>query len=271
MDADLQHDETILPTMLHRIQNSQTDIVVGSRYCASGSIGGWDSRRAAMSRFATMLSRTVVTQQLTDPLSGFFMIRRETFHRIVRRLSGEGYKILLDLFASSPEPLSFIEVPYTFRERTAGASKLDAAVVWEYVLLIVDKQFGHIIPARFILFSFVGLSGVVVHFLALATAFKVFGVDFPIAQTIATLIAMTTNFALNNIFTYQDRRLRGMRWLTGLFTFYLVCSIGVIANVGVANVVFEHHYTWWLAGGAGALTGTVWNYAASSVLTWGQK
>jgi dolichol-phosphate mannosyltransferase len=126
-----------------------------------------------------MLSRTVVTQQLTDPLSGFFMIRRETFHRIVRRLSGEGYKILLDLFASSPEPLRFIEVPYIFRERTAGASKLDAAVVWEYVLLIVDKQFGHIVPARFILFSFVGLSGVVVHFLALATAFKVFSVDFP--------------------------------------------------------------------------------------------
>ena len=271
MDADLQHDETILPTMLHRIQNSQTDIVVGSRYCASGSIGGWDSRRAAMSRFATMLSRTVVTQQLTDPLSGFFMIRRETFQRVVRRLSGEGYKILLDLFASSPEPLSFIEVPYTFRERTAGESKLDSAVVWEYLLLIVDKQFGHIVPARFILFSCVGLSGVVVHFLALATAFKVFSVDFPIAQTIATLIAMTTNFALNNVLTYQDRRLRGMRLLIGLFTFYLVCSIGVIANIGVANFVFARDYTWWLAGGAGALTGTVWNYAASSVLTWGQK
>jgi len=271
MDADLQHDETILPTMLDRIQHSQTDIVVGSRYCAGGSIGGWDSQRAAMSRFATMLSRTVVTQQLTDPMSGFFMIRRETFQRIVRRLSGEGYKILLDLFASSPEPLSFSEVPYTFRERTAGESKLDSAVVWEYLLLLVDKQFGHIVPARFILFSLVGLSGVGVHFLALAAAFKAFGLDFPIAQTLATLIAMTTNFALNNILTYRDRRLRGMRFLTGLFTFYLVCSIGVIANVGVANFVFERDYTWWLAGGAGALTGTVWNYAASSILTWGQK
>ena len=133
MDADLQHDEKILPTMLDRIRNGEAEIVVGSRYCAGGSIGVWNSQRAAMSRMATLLSRTIVTAHLTDPMSGFFMLRRETFHRIVRRLSGEGYKILLDLFASSPEPLRFVEVPYTFRERTAGESKVDTAVAWEYL------------------------------------------------------------------------------------------------------------------------------------------
>lgn len=271
MDADLQHDETILPTMLDRIRHGQTEIVVGSRYCAGGSIGAWNSQRATMSRVATFLSRTIVTPQLMDPMSGFFMIRRETFHRIVRRLSGEGYKILLDLFASSPEPLRFVEVPYTFRERTAGKSKVDTAVVWEYLLLVVDKKFGHILPARFILFSLVGLSGVVVHFLALATAFKFLGLQFSIAQTIATLSAMTSNFAFNNILTYRDMRLRGSRFLTGLVTFYLVCGVGVIANVGIANFVFQRDYTWWLAGGAGALVGTVWNYAASSIFTWGRK
>ena len=271
MDADLQHDETILPTMLDRIRNGEAEIVVGSRYCAGGSIGAWNSQRAAMSRLATLLSRTIVTSHLTDPMSGFFMLRRETFHRIVRRLSGEGYKILLDLFASSPEPLRFVEVPYTFRERTAGESKVDTAVAWEYLLLVADKKFGHILPARFILFSLVGLSGVVVHFLALATTFKFVGLQFSIAQTIATLSAMTSNFAFNNILTYRDMRLRGSRFLTGLFTFYLVCGIGVIANVGVANFVFQRDYTWWLAGGAGALVGTVWNYAASSIFTWGRQ
>jgi dolichol-phosphate mannosyltransferase len=271
MDADLQHDETILPTMLDRIQNDQTEIVVGSRYCAGGSVGAWNSQRAAMSQWATLLSRTIVTPRLTDPMSGFFMIRRETFHRIVRRLSGEGYKILLDLFASSPEPLRFVEVPYTFRERTAGKSKVDTAVVWEYLLLVIDKKFGHILPARFIMFSLVGLSGVFVHFLALVVTFKFLGLQFAIAQTIATLGAMTSNFALNNILTYRDMRLRGTRFLTGLFTFYLVCGIGVIANVGIANFVFQRDYTWWLAGGAGALVGTVWNYAASSIFTWGRQ
>jgi len=271
MDADLQHDETILPTMLDRIRNGQTEVVVGSRYCVGGSIAAWNSQRAAMSRVATLLSRTIVTPHLTDPMSGFFMIRRKTFHRIVRHLSGEGYKILLDLFASSPEPLRFVEVPYTFRERTAGKSKVDTAVIWEYLLLVVDKKFGHILPARFILFSLVGLSGVVVHFLALAVTFKLLGLQFSIAQTIATLSAMTSNFAFNNILTYRDMRLRGSRFVTGLFTFYLVCGVGVIANVGIANFVFQRDYTWWLAGGAGALVGTVWNYAASSIFTWGRR
>jgi dolichol-phosphate mannosyltransferase len=271
MDADLQHDETILPTMLDQIRNNHTDIVVGSRYCAGGSIGAWTSQRAAMSRFATLLSRTLVIPQLTDPMSGFFIIRRETFHRIVRRLSGEGYKILLDLIASSPEPLRLVEVPYTFRERTAGQSKVDSAVVWEYLLLIADKKFGHIVPARFILFSLVGLSGVVVHFFALATTFKALGLPFPVAQTGASLVAMTSNFVLNNILTYRDMRLRGRRFFAGLFTFYLVCGIGAIANVGVANFVFQRDSTWWLAGGAGALVGTVWNYAASAIVTWGRR
>jgi dolichol-phosphate mannosyltransferase len=271
MDADLQHDETILPAMLDQIRDNQTDIVVGSRYCSGGSMGAWNSQRAAMSRFATLLSRTIVTPRLTDPMSGFFMIQRETFHRIVRRLSGEGYKILLDLIASSPEPLRLVEVPYTFRERVAGESKLDSAVIWEYLLLIADKKFGHILPARFILFSLVGLSGVGVHFVVLAITFKALGLQFSVSQTIATLSAMTSNFVLNNILTYRDMRLRGRKFLSGLFTFYLVCGIGVIANVGIANFVFQRDYTWWLAGGAGALVGTVWNYAASSILTWGRK
>jgi dolichol-phosphate mannosyltransferase len=271
MDADLQHDEKILPTMLDQIRDNHTDIVVGSRYCAGGSIGALTSQRAAMSRFATLLSRTIVTTQLTDPMSGFFMIRRETFHRIVRRLSGEGYKILLDLISSSPEPLRIVELPYTFRERTAGESKIDSAVVWEYLLLIADKKFGRVVPARFILFSLVGLSGVVVHFFALATFFKALGLPFPVAQTSASLVAMTSNFVLNNTLTYRDMRLRGRRFFTGLFTFYLVCGIGAIANVGVASFVFQRDYTWWLAGGAGALVGAVWNYAASAIVTWGRK
>jgi dolichol-phosphate mannosyltransferase len=271
MDADLQHDEAVLPTMLDQIRKNHTDIVIGSRYCAGGSIGAWNSQRAAMSRLAAILSRALVAHQLTDPLSGFFMIRRVTFHRIVRRLSGEGYKILLDLLASAPEPLRLVEVPYTFRQRTAGESKLDSAVVWEYLLLIADKKAGRMVPARFILFSLVGLSGLVVHFFALAITFKALGLQFPVAQTTATLVAMTSNFVLNNILTYHDMRLRGRRFFTGLLTFYLVCGIGAVANVGVANFVFQRDYTWWLAGGAGALVGTVWNYTASAIVTWRRK
>jgi dolichol-phosphate mannosyltransferase len=257
--------------MLDRIVNEHLDLVIGSRYCNGGSVGAWDSQRAAISRFGALLSRTIVTEQLTDPMSGFFMIRRDTFHRIVRRLSGEGYKILLDLFASSTETLRFIEIPYTFGKRAAGESKLDSAVVWEYLLLLADKKFGHVIPPRFVLFCLVGLSGVAVHFVALATAFKVFGLSFSVAQTAGTLMAMTSNFALNNVLTYRDGRLRGSRFFTGLLTFYLACGIGVVANLGVASLTFEHNYNWWLAGSAGALIGAVWNYAITSTYTWKQK
>ena len=271
MDADLQHDESLLPAMLKTLCDEGLDIVVGSRYCEGGSVGQWNSSRASMSRLATMLSRWVVKTHLTDPMSGFFMMRREAFSMAMRRLSGEGYKILLDLFASSQTPLRFAELPYTFRARLSGESKLDSAVLWQYLMLIVDKKFGHIVPARFVLFSLVGFSGVFVHFAVLSTLYKGFYVDFTAAQTAATFVAMTSNYAFNNLLTYRDRRRRGFYFFVGLISFYLVCSVGVIANVGVASFAFRRNYTWWLAGGAGALVGTVWNYAASAVFTWRRR
>jgi dolichol-phosphate mannosyltransferase len=271
MDGDLQHDETELPQMLAKIRTSSLDIVVGSRYCAGGSIGQWDTSRAMMSRLATKLSRFIVTAELSDPMSGFFVIRREAFYSVVRRLSGEGYKILLDLFASSQRPLRFAEVPYTFRTRAAGESKLDSAVLWEYLLLIIDKLVGQIVPARFVMFSLVGLSGVAVHFVSLWITYKLMVIDFAVSQAAATFIAMTSNYTLNNFLTYRDRRRRGTKFFTGLLIFYSICGLGVFANVGVANFVFSHDYTWWLAGLAGALVGTVWNYAASAIFTWGRR
>lgn len=224
-----------------------------------------------MSRLATVLANLIVRSNLTDPMSGFFVIRREAFSRAVRSMSGEGYKILLDLFASSPTVPSFAEVPYTFRERVAGESKLDSAVVWEYLLLIIDKTIGHVLPARFLMFSLVGFSGLFVHFLVLWALHRLAGLDFAGSQTAATIVAMTSNYTLNNILTYRDRRRRGLRFVTGLLSFYLVCGVGVFANVGVASFVFQQRYTWWLAGAAGAIVGTVWNYAASSIFTWGRR
>jgi dolichol-phosphate mannosyltransferase len=268
MDADLQHDESVLPRMIETLREGALDVVVASRYCVGGGIGAWDGRRAAMSRFATTLSRMIVAADLSDPMSGFFVIRRETLQRVVRRLSGEGYKILLDVFASSPTPLKFAEIPYTFQERKHGQSKLDSAVVWEYLLLIVDKKIGHIVPARFALFSLVGLSGVLVHFTVLSTLFKIAGLTFVVSQSTATFVAMTSNFFLNNLLTYRDRRLKGIRLFGGLLSFYLICSVGVVGNVGVARFVFEHEHGWILAGLAGVLVGVVWNYVASAMFTW---
>ena len=268
MDADLQHDERILPEMLRRLRNEGLDVVVGSRYVDGAGIGEWQSERAAMSRFATSLSRLIVSADLKDPMSGYFMMRRTAFMDSVRRLSSIGFKILLDLFASAPRPLKFCEVPYQFRPRHAGESKLDPGVMWDYGMLLLDKLVGRVIPARFLAFSMIGGFGVGIHLLVLAVSLKGLGLDFETSQTSASVVAMTVNFFLNNFLTYRDRRLKGLKILKGLSTFYLACGLGAVANVGAASYLFDHHYSWWLAGVAGVLIGAVWNYTATSVLTW---
>jgi dolichol-phosphate mannosyltransferase len=266
IDADLQHDETLLPRMLDEAKRRGLDVVVGSRYVAGGGVGDWQESRRVASAYATRLARLVVSAELADPMSGFFLISRPAFDRAVRRLSGQGFKILLDLFASTPEPYRFAELPYTFRPRLHGSSKLDTLVAWEYLMLLLDKLVGRFVPVRFVLFGLVGGSGVLVHLATLRLSLT--AASFPTAQATATIVAMTSNFALNNVFTYRDKRLKGFRFLTGLLSFYAVCSIGAVANVGIASAAFAHQYSWWLAGLAGAAVGVVWNYAVSSVFTW---
>ena len=163
MDGDLQHDETLLPFMLEKIKAGHLDIVVASRHLAKGSLGNFGVSRVRISGFATKLSRLVVRAELSDPMSGFFIISRGAFDSAVRRLSGQGFKILLDLFASTPRPLAFAEVPLHFRERLHGESKLDTLVAWEYLMLLLQKLIGPMVPVRFLLFSLIGGLGVAVH------------------------------------------------------------------------------------------------------------
>jgi dolichol-phosphate mannosyltransferase len=271
MDADLQHDETLLPRMLAALKSEALDIVIGSRYVEGGGLGDWDQSRARMSDLATRLSRLVVKADLRDPMSGFFMMRRPAFEAAVRDLSGQGFKILIDLFASSPRPLAFKELPYQFRLRQHGESKLDTLVAWEYLQLLLDKLIGHVVPVRFALFAMIGGLGLFVHLAVLGVVLKAFGVDFTLAQSVATVTAMTSNFFLNNWFTYRDRRLHGWRLLRGLLSFYVVCSVGAFGNVGIAAYVFHADQSWWLAGIAGAIVGSVWNNATSAVFTWRDK
>jgi dolichol-phosphate mannosyltransferase len=268
MDGDLQHDETLLPQMLDILKNNKSDVVIGSRYVHGGGVGNWNQRRAGISRFATHLGQLVVKADLTDPMSGFFMIRREAFADCVRNTSGIGFKILLDLFASSPRPLRFKEIPYYFKTRMAGESKLDSQAAWDYGMLLLDKLLGKIIPVRFISFSLIGAFGILIHFLTLSIMFKTLKTSFVSSQIIATIFAMTFNFALNNILTYRDRRLHGWQWIRGWFSFTLACSIGAIANVGIASYLFEMKTKWMLAALGGILVGAVWNYAVTMVYTW---
>ncbi|HEX5453376.1 MAG TPA: glycosyltransferase family 2 protein [Stellaceae bacterium] len=270
MDGDLQHDEALLPVMLARIRAERLDLVVASRHIGDGGVGDWQRSRVAISGLAARLGRLVVKAELSDPMSGFFMIRREAFAEAMRALSGQGFKIMLDLFASAPRPLAFAEVPLRFRQRLHGESKLDAMVAWEYLMLLLQKLVGPAVPIRFLLFATIGALGIGTHLLTLWFATHVLRAAFPVAQAAATIVAMTGNFLLNNLFTYRDRRLQGRRLVTGLLSFYAVCGIGAAANVGVASMLFSRH-AWWLAGLAGAAVSAVWNYAMSSIFTWSAR
>ena len=272
IDADLQHDERILPEMLALLAGDAADLVIGSRYLEGegDEPSGFDGRRALLSKVATRLARLIAGAGITDPMSGFFAVSRQAFDGALRRLSGQGYKILLDICASSERRLRILELPYRFRAREAGESKLDALVMWEYLMLVADKLVGRVIPARFLSFGLIGAFGIGVHMAALSALLSARSVPFAVAQVLATLTAMVFNFFLNNILTYRDRRLRGARELSrGLASFVAVCAVGAVANVGIASYLFSGRaYVWWLAGLAGILVGAVWNYAMTALLTW---
>jgi dolichol-phosphate mannosyltransferase len=271
MDGDLQHDETVLPAMLAALREDRADVVIGSRYVAGGGIGTWDKTRAGMSDLATKLGQRVLRVPVADPMSGFFMVRRPVLEQALPKLSALGFKILLDLLASLPEAPRVLELPYQFRLRQAGESKLDAGVMRDYALLLGDKMFGHIVPVRFAMFAVVGAVGIVAHLVVLRLGLFA-GLDFSWAQGVATAFAILGNFTLNNEITFRDMRLRGAKLIRGLLTFALISSVGAVANIGIADLLFgPAHSTWWFAGLAGAILSFVWNYAASSALTWRRR
>lgn len=270
IDADMQHDEGLLPQMLERLKRTDLDVVVGSRYVEGGGVDTWNETRQRISRIANRAARLLLKVDLRDPMSGFFLMRRQIFDETVHSLSQLGFKILLDLFASAPRPLRVAELPYEFRTRQHGSSKLDSMAAWECGMLVADKLFGHIIPPRLLFFGLIGGLGLIVHLAILALALSA-GISFGVSQAVAVLVAMTSNFVLNNLITYRDRRLSGWRLLQGLLSFYVICSIGAVANVGIAAIVYAKDPIWWLAGSSGAVVGAVWNYAVSAFFTWKQS
>lgn len=269
MDADLQHDPGLLPAMLDAIETGGVDLAIGSRYVEGGSLeSGLDSGRQRISRVATALGQRFLSVRVSDPMSGFFMLKRSLFESCMHRLSGKGYKILLDILMAVDGAPVIREFPYAMRARVHGETKLDTLVVLEYLMLLLDRLVGRVIPPRFALFLLVGLSGVGLHLLILGLLFGRLGVSFEPAQITATVTAMTSNFLLNNALTYRDRRIHGLDLFRGLFSFYLACSLGAAINVLLASYVFKVGVPWWLAGLIGAGVASVWNYAITSVLTW---
>lgn len=270
MDADLQHDESVLPEMLRRMREENLDLVVASRNIAGGGMGEFASWRVKLSQLGKRLSLMGAEHPLSDPMSGFFMVRFAAFERLAHRLSGIGFKILLDIVLSAGPGLRIGEVPYKFRMREHGESKLDLMVGIEYFELLVDKHLGDLVNVRFVLFGMVGALGVGVHLLILRALLVLDGLSFAAGQATATIIVMILNYVLNNSVTYRDRRRCGWAFWGGLLTFCLACGLGVAANVAISNEAFHRGVPWVLAALTGLMFSAVWNYGVTSMTTWRQ-
>jgi len=268
MDADMQHDEAVLPQMLSTLRQGTLDIVIGTRNAQGGSMGQFCAPRVLLSRLGQRISHTVCQCSVTDPMSGFFLFNRSFFLEVVHRLNGTGFKILVDMLASADRPVRLAEVGYTFRSRKNGESKLDVNTAVEYLFLVIDKLTSGLIPLRFVAFSLVGAAGVATHLACLALLLFGMHWSFIAAQIAATYLAMTENFFLNNLITWRDRSLRGTRLITGLLSFWLACSFGAWANVIFAHALLRDGAAWYLSGIAGIILSSVWNYSISNLFTW---
>ncbi|XAP77871.1 glycosyltransferase family 2 protein [Citromicrobium bathyomarinum] len=272
MDADLQHDPALIPDMLEHLRSGAADLVVASRFAEGASADGLPSaRRERGSRLANRLARMLTGVELSDPMSGFFAIETARLRALAPRLSGIGFKVLLDILSASPERLRVAEVPMHFAARQAGESKLDRAVAFEFLVGLYERHLGRIVPTRFALFGTVGGAGVLVHLSVLAVVYRMLGSGFTAAQALATFAAMSFNFWLNNWLTYRDQRLRSLpAVLRGWAVFCVACSVGALANVALASLLQARGTYWLLAALAGIVVGAVWNYALSNRFVWGR-
>lgn len=268
MDADLQHDERIIPEMLQICRENNLDLVVGSRYQDGGGIGQFSKLRSKISSFATLLAGKTTRLNVKDPLSGFFLVKKSFLLPFLNRLSGKGFKILLDILLTSDTPPKISEVPFIFGKRNSGKSKLNPVVALEYLVLLTEKRYLVSLPLDFVSYMLVGLFGVFIHIFMLCLMHWGLNFAFALSQSVATLCAIGSNFFFNNKFTFFQNSREGTSVFTALFFFYILCLLGLFINLSISTNLFSHGFPWYVSGAIGMLISAVWNYMSSKLVVW---
>lgn len=267
IDADLQHDESILLSMHDQIANH--DIVVGSRKVAGGGISQWNPLRRLISWFATQLARRFLRVPIADPMSGYFMLRREVFNEVAPKINPTGFKILLEIARHADSP-KIAEVGYLFRPRQFGKSKLSVGPIFAYLGLIYDATIEKILPMRLIKFCIVGLSGVFVNLGILYLFANLFALPKEAALIPAIAFSILSNYTLNNFWTFRDQVLRSWNAFTiGAVKYAAICSAGSLMNYAAALLLCKAAgMNLYLADIGGICLATIWNYCANARYTW---
>lgn len=280
MDGDGQHEPALIPAMVAALgtgggarggAGGGADIVSGSRFLSGGPVEGLESRRRlALSERGNQLVNLFLGRTLSDPLTGFFATSRQLFLASIPRLQADGFKVFFDL-AWHNRGATIRELPFDFRKRQAGDSKLGSYVLWLLACDIVAKLSGGLLPPRLVSFVGVGLIGSIFHFSVLYTVLAA-GAAFWVAQAVATVVALVFNFSINNVLTYSDQRLRGASFWKGLLLYSLIASVGIVANVSTAQLAYVrlngHAF---LASTTGLVIDVTWRFVVSNRLVWGWK
>jgi dolichol-phosphate mannosyltransferase len=268
MDSDLQHDESILPAMLEKLTQERLDMVVATRHIEGGSVGAMSPFRVGLSRLGRRLSALICRTNLSDPMSGYFILTRDYLNEVAWSVSGIGFKVLLDLVVSARRPVRLGEVPFKFRQRLAGESKLDILVSIEYLELLADKLVGNFVPASYVIFGLAGSIGVLWHLSLVRLLRVVEGMDLARAQLLSSGLVIGINFVMNNWMTFRRARLSGWNFVKGMLIFYVACSVGLFLNLNVLEYLTSLAFPWYLSAAAGLAVGSVWNYWMSVLFVW---
>ncbi len=264
MDADLQHNPKYIQNLFEKIKNSNANVVSASRFLTKNDF--LNKKRYKASIIVNKILEKLTKIKFTDILTGYFIIEKDFLLQNINKLSKTGFKILLDIILSSKENVVFREIAFNFEPRYKGKSKLNNKVLIDFIYLLLDKYFGKLIPARYIIFSFIGLIGAIFQIFIIYALFQLLG--FNTSLFLGIIFAMTLNFTLNNEFTYSDLKLRGLKFFIGLSKFYFFCSFGALFNFLTAKNLYENFNTFYIAILLGAFVGSVWNYYMNTSFNW---
>lgn len=273
IDADLQHPPETM-AKLYRAVEEGTDLALATRHVEGGGVSDWSIFRRFISRGAQLLGLVVLPEvvgKVSDPMSGYFMVRRAAVQEV--DLHPLGYKILIEVLARG-RCVSIREVPYVFRERDHGESKVTLKVYWDFLRHLLQLRAASIRSSRFLRFAIVGASGVVVDMglLFLLSDPSMLGWGLTRSKLIASEVAIVNNFLWNDAWTFHDvsaRQPGRTNKLRRFGMFQMVCFAGLVLNAIVLNVQFNllgiNRY---IANGVAILLVTGWNFWLNKKFSW---
>jgi len=262
MDADLQHPPELVPRLVETLEEADADVVVASRYTRGGGVEGWSRVRLALSKLATRISWFLVpeTRKTSDPMSGFFAVRLSRLD--ISRLKPRGFKILVEILARHP-CLNVVDVPYVFRRRHSGESKLGVGVAADFLV-----QAWRVSPMP--RFALVGLAGALVNLAVMAAVLRATG-SVDVASVAGIEASILFNYALHEIFTFRTRFARacGRGPLGRLLGYHKASLAGIVATYATMKTLTTLAGLDPLAAQAlGIIAGFAANYALSVGGVW---